>query len=151
MIRYTISRLFRSAFLLCAAILLIGATHNDAIVEKTEAIFLDFLDADSAVGVIDSGLYTQYLGHDRAAWDEKLRDRHSALLAQLAAIEPAVLSPADAAAIAAMRVTLRDHADPSAAVSGDPDSPKCADAARDRKSTRLNSSHSRASRMPSSA
>ena len=120
----------RTVAILCAAILLIGARHDDAPVETTEAIFLDFLDADSAVGVIDSGLYAQYQGQDRAAWDRKRRDRHQVLMAQLTAIDPLALSPDDAAAVAAMRVTLRDHADPSAAFGSDADAPKCSDAGR---------------------
>ncbi len=120
----------RTVAILCAAILLIGARHDDAPVETTEAIFLDFLDADSAVGVIDSGLYAQYQGQDRAAWDRKRRDRHQVLMAQLTAIDPLALSPDDAAAVAAMRVTLRDHADPSAAFGSDADVPKCSDAGR---------------------
>ena len=108
-------------------LLLIGACAAQAAdpgpVVEAEAIFLDFLDADSAVGVIDSGFVTQYQGRDRAAWETQLRDRHAALTAQLASAAQQTLSPDDAAAVAAMRVTLADHGDPSAAVANAPDAP----------------------------
>ena len=97
-------------------------------VAAAEAVFLDFLDAANAVGAIDSGLFTQYEGRDRASWDTQQRDRHSALMAQLPAIDQAALSPGDAAAIAAMRVTLADYGDPSPAVANAPDSLACKDA-----------------------
>ena len=112
--------------------LLVGGmnTATASPVAEAEAIFLDFLDADSAVGVIDSGVVAQYRGRDRAAWEAELRDRHVALMERLAAIDPATLPSEDAAAIAAMRVTLADHADPSAAVESAPEAPKCRDASR---------------------
>jgi len=99
-------------------------------VAETEAIFLDFLDAANAVGVIDSGLYMQYEGRDRAAWEARMRARRETLTAGLAAIDPAALSQADAAAVAAMRKTLADYAeeDPKQADLGA--ASKCSDAVR---------------------
>lgn len=99
-------------------------------VEQAEAIFLDYLDAANAVGAIDSGLFTQYQGRDRAAWETLQRDRRAALTAGLAAIDRAALPPSDAAAVAAMQKTLADYAeeDPKQADLGA--APKCSDAAR---------------------
>ncbi|MDH4258763.1 MAG: hypothetical protein OEW16_00525 [Gammaproteobacteria bacterium] len=99
-------------------------------VEAAETTFLDFLDAANAVGAIDSGLFAEYQGRGRAIWDQLQRNWQPALTEQLAAIDPAAQSPADRAAIAAMRVTLADFEDPSAATSGTPEAPRCADAPR---------------------
>jgi hypothetical protein len=92
-----------------------------------EAIFLDFLDAHGAVGAIDSGLWPDFKGRSRESWDAAVKDRHRALTDQLAALDVAKLSPADQAALTAMRVTLADWGDPSPAVANTPDGPKCAD------------------------
>ncbi len=82
----------------------------------TEAQFLQFLDARDAVAFLDSGFATEHEGAAAAAWKEQLRDRHGALLASLAALDPAKLSAEDAAAVAAIRVTLADFGDPEPAV-----------------------------------
>ena len=92
-----------------------------------EAIFLDFLDAHGAVGAIDSGLWPDFKGRSRESWDAAVKDRHRALTDQLAALDVEKLSPADQAALTAMRVTLADWGDPSPAVANTPDGPKCAD------------------------
>ena len=92
-----------------------------------EAIFLDFLDAHGAVGAIDSGLWPDFKGRSRESWDAAVKDRHRALVDQLAALDVEKLSPADQAALTAMRVTLADWGDPSPAVANTPDGPKCAD------------------------
>ena len=92
-----------------------------------EATFLDFLDAHGAVGAIDSGLWPDFKGRGRESWDAAVKDRHRALTDQLAALDVEKLSPADQAALTAMRVTLADWGDPSPAVANTPDGPKCAD------------------------
>lgn len=97
---------------------------------QAEAHFLDFLDADSAVDIINSGLVTEYEGRDRTAWEAERRAQYDRLTAALKTLDEAALSPADTAALAAIRVTLADHADPSAATANDPAAPKCADASR---------------------
>ena len=97
---------------------------------EAEARFLDFLDADSAIGIIDSGLVVEYEGRNRAGWEAERKTHHAQLTAALAALDEATLSPADANALAAIRITLADHADPSAATANDPAAPTCADARR---------------------
>ncbi len=97
---------------------------------QAEAHFLDFLDADSAVDIINSGLVTEYEGRDRAAWEAERRAQYDRLTAALKTLDEAALSPADTAAFAAIRTTLADHANPSAATANDPAAPKCADASR---------------------
>jgi hypothetical protein len=99
-------------------------------VAATETLFLDFLNAGHAVDAINSGLFTQFQGRNLAAWQGLQRDGRAALKASLAAIDPARLSAADVAAVAAMRKTFAEYAeeDPRQA---DPDhAPKCKDANR---------------------
>jgi len=90
-----------------------------------EAVFLEFLDAANAVGAIESGLYTEYHGRDLAAWQALEQEHRAELAATLDAIDETKLTPAELAAIAAMRRTFRDYAEdvaPGAAA------PTCADA-----------------------
>ena len=107
----------------------VGAVHaaEPSPLAPAEATFLDFLDAHGAVGAIDSGLWPDYKGRSRESWDATVKDRHRALTDQLAALDVEKLSPADQAALTAMRVTLADWGDPSPAVANKPDGPKCAD------------------------
>ncbi|MFZ2508617.1 MAG: hypothetical protein WAW79_09125, partial [Steroidobacteraceae bacterium] len=56
------------------------------------------------------------------------QDSHRVLSEQLAAIDQTALSPGDQAAVSAMRATLADYEDPSAATSAVPEAPECADA-----------------------
>ena len=93
----------------------------------TEALFLDFLDARDAVAHINSGYVDQYEGRKLDSWDAQLRDKHKALLASLAALDSAKLTPADTAAVAAIRVTLADFGDPSPAIANAPNDPECKD------------------------
>src|SRR5512134_3373972 len=120
--------------LLVAALAFGAAQAHDASpaqpLAQAEAHFLDFLDADSAVDIINSGLVAEYGGRDRAAWEAARKTHYDRLTAALATVDPTALSPADRAALAAMRTTLADHADPSAAAANDPAAPRCADASR---------------------
>lgn len=97
---------------------------------QAEDHFLDFLDAESAVDVINSGLAAEYEGRDRAAWETERKAHYDRLTAALKALDETRLPPADTAALAAIRVTLADHADPSAATANDPAAPTCADVSR---------------------
>lgn len=105
-----------------------GALHaaEPSPLAPAEAIFLDFLDAHGAVGAIDSGLWPEFQGRSRESWDTTVKDRHRALVDQLAALDVEELSPEDQAALTAMRVTLADWGDPSPAVANNPDDPTCA-------------------------
>ena len=71
-----------------------------------EELFLDVLNAATALDAIESGLFTEYQGRDRAGWQTELRNRRAALDASLAAVAGGRLATADAAALAAMRVSL---------------------------------------------
>src|SRR6187200_3006849 len=99
-------RLAAFVLFLCA----IGAAHaaEPSPLAPAEAIFLDFLDAANAVGAIDSGLWTEFEGRDRASWDAQQKDRYAALTKNLDALEVKTLTDADQAALKAMRVTLAD-------------------------------------------
>ena len=119
--------MIRAILLACC---LCGATAlaaNPGPLGATEALFLDFLDARDAVAHINSGFVDQYEGRKLEAWDAQLRDKHKALLASLAALDPAKLTPADTAAVAAIRVTLADFGDPSPAIANAPNDPECKD------------------------
>jgi hypothetical protein len=93
----------------------------------TEALFLEFLDARDAVAYLDSGHVDEWEGAGIDAWTERQRARHRALLSSIAALKPADLPAADAAALAAIRVTLADFGDPSPAVATASGEPACAD------------------------
>jgi len=110
---------------LCA----IGAAHaaEPSPLAPAESIFLDFLDAANAVGAIDSGLWTDFKGRDRASWDAQQKERYAALTKNLDALEVKTLTDADQAALKAMRVTLADWGDPSPAVANKPEGPACKD------------------------
>jgi hypothetical protein len=81
-----------------------------------EACFLAFLDAANAVDYVDSGIVAGYEGHDLAYWKAAVRERHAALLASIGKLDEPKLAPPDAAALAAIGVTLDDYGDPSPAV-----------------------------------
>ena len=67
-----------------ACLMIAGAAHaaDPSPLAASETIFLDFLDASGAVGVVDSGLMTEFKGRNRESWDATLQDRHRALLDQ---------------------------------------------------------------------
>lgn len=115
----------------CAAIFILllagGCASNPARdpLAQAEASFLAFLDAANAVGAIESGLYTDYEGRDRSAW-QALEQRHRAeLTAALAAVDAAGLGVDEANALTAMRRTFGDYADETAPGAA---APTCADA-----------------------
>jgi len=102
---------------------------GSAAVAEAERTFLELMDAGSAVGVIESGLYAQYEGRDRAAWQSALGEARSRLAAHLAGLDSAALPPAEREAVAAMRrgmANLEDEGASDAATDG----PACRDAAR---------------------
>ncbi|MEX2149638.1 MAG: hypothetical protein WD793_05460 [Steroidobacteraceae bacterium] len=105
---------------LLAALLLVTSTGLQA-AESTplapvEARFLEFLDAANAVDYVNSGMVAEYEDHDLAYWEAAVRERHAALFASIAQLDEPGLAPPDAAALAAIRVTLDDYGDPSPAV-----------------------------------
>ena len=114
---------------LLACLLIAGTAHaaDSNPLAGPEARFLEFLDARDAVAYINSGHVAEWEGAALEAWDARLLERHKALLASLAALDPAKLSAEDTAAVAAIRVTLADFGDPSPAVANAPDDPACKD------------------------
>jgi hypothetical protein len=102
-----------AAFVLCLCAIGTAQAVEPSPLAPAEAIFLDFLDAANAVGAIDSGLWTEFKGRDRASWDAQQKDRYAALTKSLDALDARKLSDADQAALKAMRVTLADWGDPS--------------------------------------
>jgi hypothetical protein len=73
------------------------------VVADTEFAFLAFLDAHSAVGLLESGLSDRYEGRDLANWTRVRDERRRALFEGLAAAGAASLPAAEAQAVAAMR------------------------------------------------
>jgi hypothetical protein len=102
------------SFLLAAT----GAGHaaEPGPLAPVEARFLDFLDAANAVDYVNSGMVAEYEGHDLAYWEAAVRERHAALLASIGKLDEPKLASPDAAALAAIRVTLDDYGNPSPAV-----------------------------------
>jgi hypothetical protein len=93
----------------------------------TEALFLEFLNARDAVAYINSGHVDEWEGAKIDEWTARQLSRHQALLASIKTLKPAELPPADAAALAAINITLADFGDPSPAVANAPGGPTCAD------------------------
>jgi hypothetical protein len=119
--------MIRAILLACCLLGGLALAAEPGPLEPTEAIFLDFLDARDAVAHINSGYVEQYEGRKLESWDGQLREKHRALLANLAALDLAKLTPADTAAVAAIRVTLADFGDPSPAIANAPNDPECKD------------------------
>jgi hypothetical protein len=95
-----------------------------------EEQFLDFLDADSALGIIDSGLVAEFEGRDRSAWAAQRAEHHDQLTAALEGLRERELPPADSAALAAIERTVAEHAEAGTAASNAPGSPRCKDVTR---------------------
>src|SRR5262245_4015553 len=117
----------RGLFFACALIAGPAVAAEPSPLAPAEAIFLDFLDAGNAVGAIDSGLWTEFKGRDRASRHAQQSDRYAALTKRLDALDKDTPGDADQAALKAMRVTLADWGDPSPAVANKPEGPTCAD------------------------
>jgi hypothetical protein len=119
-------RFLLGSLLLAAAIAVHAA--EPAPLAPVEALFLEFLDAANAVDYVNSGLVAEYEGHDLAYWEAAVRERHAALLAGIGKLDEPQLAKPDAAALAAMRVTLADYGDPSPAVANAETGLGCKDA-----------------------
>ena len=114
-----------AALLTCLPFLAHAA--DPAPLAKTEALFLEFLDAANAVDYINSGMVAEYEKRDLASWDAQLQAKHKALLESVAVLDAARLAAADQAALAAIRVTLDDYGNPSPAVANKETALACKD------------------------
>src|SRR5262245_34627107 len=119
-----------ATLLLAAAAWAAAASADEAPLAATEARFLEFLDAANAVDYINSGFVSSYEGADLAAWDARKLKSYGELTAGIAALDEPKLSASDAAALAAIRVTLADWGSPSPAVANAPDQKDCSARAR---------------------
>ncbi len=98
-------RILRAAGLACVTCA--AAAHADpASVAGAESIYLDWLDARSALAAIEEGAFDRYDGRDRDAWTHQEADRRGALERGLSQLGGAALSSDDARAVAAMQRTL---------------------------------------------
>src|ERR1043165_2469740 len=94
-----------------------GASPGSA-VAQAEIIYADANDASSIVGAIDSGLFGEFRGRDRAGWEAGFRRNRAMLTQKRGAIAEASLTPADARVYRILQAKLEGFADPpSAAVS----------------------------------
>ena len=119
---------FIAAFLLGLPLVgLAAAAAGPAPLAKTEALFLEFLDAANAVDYINSGFVATYEQRDLASWDAQLQHKHKELQHAIAALDEAKLPAADKAALAAIRVTLDDYGNPSPAVANKETALACKD------------------------
>jgi hypothetical protein len=117
----------RGLVLACVLIASPAIAAEPSPLAPAEAIFLDYLDADGIVGALESGLWTEFRGRDLGSWRKTLEERHAALSKELAALAVAGLSPADQAALAAMRTTLAEHGEPGPDVKFEPRRLACQD------------------------
>jgi hypothetical protein len=119
----------RTVPVLLSLLVALGVAHAapSSPLAPTEALFLEFLDARDAVAYINSGHVDEWEGAKIDEWTARQLSRHQALLANIKTLKPAELPPADAAALAAINITLADFGDPSPAVANAPGGPTCAD------------------------
>jgi hypothetical protein len=114
-------------FTVAAAVPAVAPNNGPVALAAAERVFIDYLDARDAVALVQSGKDDRFEGHRLEQWQEQAGARRSTLDVALAALEPGTLSPADAAALGAMRRSL-------AALDSDskPDDPMrtCSDAGR---------------------
>ncbi len=98
----------RTVPVLLSFLLAFGAAHAapSSPLAPTEALFLEFLDARDAVAYINSGHVDEWEGAKIDDWTARQLSRHQALLANIKTLKPAELPPADAAALAAINITL---------------------------------------------
>ena len=86
-------------------------TADSKKVAETETIYADVSDASTIIGAIDSGLFTNYRGKDRATWDKEYHQKRQKLAERLAKLPTQGLSANDAKAVAAMRTQLASFAE----------------------------------------
>jgi len=121
---------------LCGCLLCLTGTTVLANTRATDALdaaepaFLDYLDASSAVGFIESGRMGRYEGMDLADWSQALRERRRLLDRQLTQAASGELAADDERALAAMRKSL-DAIDAYDS-SEDAKAPACQDARDDK-------------------
>jgi hypothetical protein len=93
--------------LLClAGTAVLASTGATGALDAAEPAFLDYLDASSAVGFVESGKTGRYEGMDLAAWSRVLRERRRLIDRQLAQAAAGELAADDERAVAAMRKSL---------------------------------------------
>ena len=96
-----------------------------ATLEAAESIYADLNDAASVVGAIDSGLFSEYRGKDRSAWERQRRLAHEQLATLLAGLSAERLAEPEARVLAILRRKIESFADEPA--QGD-QAGRCADA-----------------------
>jgi hypothetical protein len=94
---------------------------------ETEQVFANFLDANSAVDTIDSGLLDTVVGGDRGAWQQRRESAVSQLTASLKNLKTAKLTLADMRVVQHMAATFDELSDPGASMRP---AYQCADAAK---------------------
>jgi hypothetical protein len=99
-------------------------------VAEVETLYLDVMNAGSALGAIDSGLFSSYQGRDRAAWEAELHAGRKTLNARLAGFDEVQPASADAAALAAMRRSLASIDEEGMTEPAGDAAPACKDAGR---------------------
>ncbi len=75
-------------------------------VSATEQAFLDLLDAQGALGVVDSGFAERFQGRDRQQWQSLLGEKRRAFDAGLVDLAGMALPADDLQAVAAMKASL---------------------------------------------
>lgn len=128
----TLALLLLGAALAAASMIAAAGSQRDAQITASvagaESLYLDVLNAASALGAIDSGQFRSFQGRDRAGWAAELATRRAAFDASLAGLDRAALTPADAAALSALLDGLAEiEAEGATSDAGDA---SCRDAAR---------------------
>ena len=101
-------RSWTSAGLACLVAISASAAPS---VDSVERAYADMNDAHGAVGLIDSGVASSYLGRTRGEWANVLADKRAEVSAGLAAIDTEGLAAADARAVHVMREALAESAE----------------------------------------
>lgn len=97
-------------------------------VTTAESIYADLSDASSILSAIDSGLFVEYGGQNRAAWSSEVEGRRAQLASALARIDERGLPPAERRVLGILREKLAAFIEESSSKGGK--TAHCADAGR---------------------
>jgi hypothetical protein len=118
-------KLFQSTTL---AIVFLAGCASSPDVPTAESHYADMVDASGVTGAIDSGLFSEYQGRDRAAWDAQFKAARQRLTQSLARMPASGLTEPEARVVGVLRTKLEAYASDSS----DDDAPalRCAAAQR---------------------
>lgn len=127
-------RLIAISVLTCLALKESAAQRSAMVpVTRLEETYADAVDAVGVLTTLDSGLFNTYQGKDRAAWEQRYREKRKQVVDGLGTLSSKGMSATDSHVVALMRASLQANLteNPYASTSSLPSSDgKCKDASR---------------------